>query len=91
MMYGEIKSWALFNSENEKFIWQIIVSALIMDIPLILITTSQDKIIFVVIYLLTIFITAILFSIIKIVTKSLQENKQKNIKSSLFQKKQNQF
>lgn len=71
MIDGETKSWALFSSENEKFIWQIIISALIIDLPLILITTSQDKIIFVVIYLLSIFIIVILFSIIKIIKKKL--------------------
>ncbi len=69
MIDGERKSWVLFSSENEKFIWQVIITALIIDIPLILITTSQNKVIYVVIYLLTIFIIAILFSIIKIIKK----------------------
>lgn len=69
MIDGEKKSWELFSSENEKFIWQVIISALIIDLPLILITTPQDKVIFVVIYLLIIFIIAMLFSIIKIIKK----------------------
>ena len=69
MIDGEKKSWVLFNSENEKFIWQVIISALIIDLPLILITTLEDKIIWIVIYILIIFIIAISFSIIKILKK----------------------
>ncbi len=65
MIVGERKYWVLFSSKNEKFIWQVIISALIIDLPLILITTPQDKIILIVVYLLIIFILAISFSIIK--------------------------
>lgn len=67
MINGEKKSWVLFSNENEKFIWQIIISAIIIDLPIILITTTSEKITWIVIYLLTIFILALLFSIIKII------------------------
>jgi len=74
MTDGEIKSLVLFNKRNEKFIWQVIISALIIDLPLILITTPQDKIIWIVVYLLIIIILALLFSIFKIINKSKKES-----------------
>ena len=67
MISGEKKSKTLFSSQNEKLIWQIIISVLIIDLPLILITTLEDKIIWMVIYLLVILILALLFSIVRIV------------------------
>lgn len=51
--------------EIEKFSWQILIGALIIDFPFAILTTSSSKIIWIIIYILIVFIVIISFSIIK--------------------------
>ena len=50
--------------EIEKYFWQTLI-AVIVGLPLIIITTTKDKIIWILIYTLLILILGTLFSIIK--------------------------
>ena len=65
MMYGEERSKALFTDKNEKFIWQLIISLLVIQIPISITTTFEEKVIWIIIYSLIIIIIVIIFSIIK--------------------------
>lgn len=66
MIYGEEKSKGLFSDENEKFIWQLVIALLIIDMPLFILTTLENKIIWTIIYVLVIIIFALIFSIVRI-------------------------
>ena len=65
MIFGEEKLKKPFLDNLEKFFWQLLVGLIIIDLPIIIITTSPDKIIWVMIYTLIILIVITLFSIIK--------------------------
>jgi len=75
MIYGGEKSKELFSNENEKFVWQLVIALLIIDMPFFIFTTLENKIIWAIIYILGIIILALIFSIIKILkTKRSQFN-----------------
>jgi hypothetical protein len=66
MIYGEEKSKGLFSNENEKFVWQLVIALLIIDLPFFILTTLENKIIWTIIYILCVIILSLIFSILKI-------------------------
>ena len=66
----------------EKFFWQIVIGALIFELPTSIITTSEDKIIWLIIYHLLVLIVITIFSIIKYLLISRNLNNNHSISST---------
>lgn len=64
----------LFLNEVEKYFWQTLI-AIILGLPLIILTTSRDKIIWIVIYTLAILILGLIISIINRLIRTSTKNR----------------